>query len=131
MTGFASHPESRFFIPRIKGECENLVKELGFAQLVIYRPGLLRCQRSETRFLESVARFISNWIDSQRNWWSISTDDLARVMIDQVNHTDSVKARSFTKISLQQSKCNILNLSNGCQKLEFFLKHFYSSFPKS
>jgi hypothetical protein len=33
--------------------------------------------------VESVARSISNWIDSQWNWWSIATDDLATVMIQQ------------------------------------------------
>ena len=33
--------------------------------------------------LESMARSISNWIDYERNWWSISTDDLAAVMIHQ------------------------------------------------
>ena len=33
--------------------------------------------------LESLARSISNWIDFRWNWWSISTDDLAAVMIVQ------------------------------------------------
>ena len=83
VTGYASHPDSYFFVPRIKGECEEFLKNLELSRLVIYRPGLLRCQRNETRMLESMARSISNWIDYQRNWWSISTDDLAAVMIHQ------------------------------------------------
>jgi hypothetical protein len=71
-----------FFVPRIKGECEDSVKELGFSRLVIYRPGLLRCQRNETRYLESAARLVSDWVD-RWSLWSISTDDLARAIIEK------------------------------------------------
>jgi hypothetical protein len=80
VSGFASNPDSWFFIPKIKGQCEELVKTLNFDNLIIYRPGLLRCQRNEHRFLESMAVSFSNWLDF-KNWWSISTDDLAKVIV--------------------------------------------------
>ena len=86
MSGFASHPRSNFFIPRIKGLAEEAVKRLDFARLVIYRPGLLRLEagrnREESRFLEGIARFVSDYADLG-NWWSISTANLAQVICNK------------------------------------------------
>ncbi len=53
--------------------------QLNFRKLVIYRPGLLRCNRRERRPMEKMARFLSNYLDFG-DWWSISTDDLATVI---------------------------------------------------
>ena len=78
-----SHPESRFFISRIKGECEEALKTLGFHQLTIYRPGLLRCQRRENRFWENLARNFADFFDQNTNYFSIHTKDLARMIIKQ------------------------------------------------
>lgn len=83
LSGFASNSKSWFFIPKIKGQCEEGLKAIGFPKLIIYRPGLLRCIRNESRPLESVARCISNILDSRYNVWSISTKDLATVMVWQ------------------------------------------------
>ena len=81
VTGYASNPDSSFFIPRIKGQCESQLEKLQFEKLFIYRPGLLRCQRSEFRPLEYIARLFSNVFDF-KNWWSIKVEDLAEVMIN-------------------------------------------------
>lgn len=81
VSGFASDSKSCFFIPKIKGQCEEAVGKIGFQKLVIYRPGLLRCIRNERRPLETLARYISNILDSKYNVWSISTTDLATVMV--------------------------------------------------
>ena len=59
-------------------------------------PGLLRCSRKENRPLEWIARCISNWIDF-KNYWSISTKDLAKVVI---------------QVSLDTSKYSIDNTNN-------------------
>ena len=42
VSGLASSPTSRFFVPRVKGEAEEGVRRDGPKSLVIYRPGLLR-----------------------------------------------------------------------------------------
>ncbi len=42
VSGLASSPSSRFFVPRVKGEAEEGVRRDGPKSLVIYRPGLLR-----------------------------------------------------------------------------------------
>ena len=91
VTGFATNPNSIFYIPKIKGQSEEMVKDIYWPQrpqeaatsLTIYRPGLLRCERAESRLLESIARFISNYLDDGLNWWSITTKDLASVIANQ------------------------------------------------
>ena len=77
-----------FFIPRIKGESEVKLKALEFEKLFIYRPGLLRCHRSESRPLEFIARIFSNVFDV-KNWWSIKVEDLANVMIKVSKNTEN------------------------------------------
>ncbi|XP_059087310.1 oxidoreductase HTATIP2-like isoform X2 [Tigriopus californicus] len=84
VTGFMSNSSSRFFIPRVKGESEDLVAALQFQRLVIYRPGLLRCSRSEYRPWEHLAQWISSLVDFW-NLWSISTDQLAEAMVEVVD----------------------------------------------
>ena len=64
-----------------KGECESRLEKLHFDKLFIYRPGLLRCHRTESRPLEYIARVFSNIFDI-KNWWSIKVEDLAQVMIN-------------------------------------------------
>ena len=58
-----------------------------FRSLTIYRPGLLRLadrrkfrREKSFRMLEWIARQFSDWFD-WGDWWSIKTDDLAKVMI--------------------------------------------------
>jgi len=55
--------------------------------VTIYRPGLLRLpegrqtrREKSFRVLEWVGRILSEWLDF-RNWWSICTDTLAKVMV--------------------------------------------------
>ena len=58
----------------------------------IYRPGLLLCQREESRPLEAFGRALSAWLDIW-SWWSISTSDVARVMVEHAvkNHLDKAQ----------------------------------------
>ena len=111
-----SHPDSAFFIPRVKGQCEELVKNLRFPKLVIYRPGLLRCDRHEVRILELAARKVSNLID-RWNWWSVASDDLAKVIISSAKRSvretatpaDGVDQTSSTTILEHYQIIDILN----------------------
>lgn len=45
LTSQGSNKNSWFLYPRTKGEVEEKVAQLGFEKLVIYRPGLLLCDR--------------------------------------------------------------------------------------
>lgn len=81
VTGFMSNSGSNFFIPRVKGESEDLVAALQFTRLFIYRPGLLRCSRSEYRPWEHLAQWLSSWMDFG-NMWSISTKQLAEALVE-------------------------------------------------
>ena len=58
--------------PYFIGECEDRLIDIEFDQLFIYKPGLLQCDREESRPLEFVARKVSTVLDRNR-WWSIST----------------------------------------------------------
>ena len=104
VTGYASNPDSSFFIPRIKGQCESQLEKLQFEKLFIYRPGLLRCHRSESRPLEYIARVFSNVFDL-KNWWSIKVEDLAEVMINVAkNHQNLEDLSSKSVIVLEHQK---------------------------
>lgn len=48
LTSQGSNKNSWFLYPRTKGEVEEGVAQLGFEKLVIYRPGLLLCDREVT-----------------------------------------------------------------------------------
>ena len=50
-----ANPDSPFFYLRTKGELENDVAVLGFPQLRILQPGLMRGDRTETRLTESIS----------------------------------------------------------------------------
>ncbi|KAL4885640.1 hypothetical protein BJY04DRAFT_180133 [Aspergillus karnatakaensis] len=50
---------SNFAYPRMKGEIEEHVKELGFERTVILRPGLISGTREESRPMEAAARFVA------------------------------------------------------------------------
>ncbi|XP_072045737.1 oxidoreductase HTATIP2-like [Amphiura filiformis] len=47
---------SSLLYPQVKGQVEDTVKEMGFEKLSIYRPGLLMCDRKESRAGEWVLR---------------------------------------------------------------------------
>ena len=96
VSGFASNPNSWFFIPKVKGQCEELIMGLEFHQLFVYRPGLLRCARNESRPVEYFARAISNFIDFQ-DFWSISTQKLAEVIV-KIGSASDFKAGKIVRI---------------------------------
>lgn len=51
VSSVGADPDSRFFYPRLKGETERALGEIGFDRLDIIRPGLLRGERGADRRL--------------------------------------------------------------------------------
>lgn len=56
-------PDSRVFYSRIKGELERDLAGLGFASLVILRPGLLGGERTQSRPMEAVGMRLLGALD--------------------------------------------------------------------
>ena len=67
------------------------MKEINFDRLVVFRPGLLRCNRRERRYMEMCAIALSNWLDILE-WWSVNTADLAQVIVQEAitSHGESI-----------------------------------------
>lgn len=55
VSSIGANPESRFFYPRIKGEAEETLKDMGFESLSIFRPSQLAGTRAEERPKEALA----------------------------------------------------------------------------
>ena len=56
ISGSGASPTSMMAYPKMKGEIEEHIKELGFDQTVILRPGLIAGNREESRMVEGVVR---------------------------------------------------------------------------
>lgn len=54
VSSLGANPDSSVFYSRIKGETEQALRELGFAQLVLVRPSILAGDREESRPGEAV-----------------------------------------------------------------------------
>jgi uncharacterized protein YbjT (DUF2867 family) len=52
VSSMGANPKSNFFYPRMKGELERDVKEIGFQRLAILQPSILDGNRIEKRFAE-------------------------------------------------------------------------------
>jgi len=59
MTSQGSNANSYFLYPKTKGEVEDECFDLKFEKLTVYQPGLLLCNREESRILEKVAQTIA------------------------------------------------------------------------
>ncbi|XP_045591952.1 oxidoreductase HTATIP2 isoform X3 [Procambarus clarkii] len=80
VTSNGANKNSFFLYTKTKGEVEELVKDLNFPHLTIYRPSLLLCDREESRPLEKVAQIVVRGFD-WRNKVSVGTDTVASAMI--------------------------------------------------
>ncbi|XP_068248417.1 oxidoreductase HTATIP2-like [Palaemon carinicauda] len=75
-----ANKNSNFLYTKTKGETEELVKEINFPHLSIYRPALLLCDRGESRPLEKIAQIVVRGFD-WRNKISVPTYTVANAMI--------------------------------------------------
>ena len=71
---------SMLLYPATKGRVEESVRDLGFPRLTVYRPGLLLCDRAESRPGERLARWVASWF-RQPTSWSVSTKMVAAAMV--------------------------------------------------
>lgn len=56
VSAMGADKESLFFYNRVKGELENAMMDLGFQQLLIFRPSILLGSRNEQRTGENIAK---------------------------------------------------------------------------
>ncbi|MDG0969591.1 MAG: hypothetical protein P8Q37_08360 [Porticoccaceae bacterium] len=92
------------FYLRTKGQLEVAVKSLGFSRVNIYRPGLLRGKRSNSRFLEGVGQVVFRFIGPLlvgplSNYRSIQADLLAQTMIDNADKGEGVNYFHFKQFN--------------------------------
>ncbi|KAK3102513.1 hypothetical protein FSP39_011893 [Pinctada imbricata] len=91
-----ANAKSWFLYMRIKGEVEEALKGMNFNRLSIHRPGMLMCDRQESRFGEKVARGIMKPIAALfPTAGSIPTSVLARGMINDVISTVTDDVKTF------------------------------------
>ena len=101
LTSKGSNKDSWFLYPSTKGKVEEAVKELEFPRMNIYRPGLLKCERQESRTGEGLIRWVAD-MTNKANTWSIPTSMVAQAMVatsltpptpgvEVLEHSDIVK----------------------------------------
>ena len=80
-----ANPKSIFGYMKMKGECEEQVKNLGFERTVILRPGVIVGPREESRPGEAVARFLATAIgkvhSSLKDPWAQDADVIAKAAV--------------------------------------------------
>lgn len=59
VSSMGASPRSAFFYSRMKGELEEAVKKLNFKKIIIFRPSILRGNRTERRLGEKIALILS------------------------------------------------------------------------
>lgn len=86
---------SLLLYPKTKGEAEEGLKDMKFDRLSIYRPGLLLCDRTESRPMERVAMIcFTPFAKLFPTVGSVSTEKLAQAMIN-VSLKDKKSDTSF------------------------------------
>jgi len=91
---------SKAFYLKTKGELEEAIKTIGFSRVNIYRPGILRGDRPESRPLEWFGILACRLIDPLlmgrlSQYRSIRADFLASTMIDNADQEEGVNCFYF------------------------------------
>ncbi|OMH83098.1 Oxidoreductase HTATIP2 [Zancudomyces culisetae] len=77
-----ANPSSMFYYPKVKGQTDDELKQLGFERLTISRPAFLVCEREESRPMERFFGAIISGVNKLvPNLMSVSTADVARAMV--------------------------------------------------
>ncbi|CAG0919914.1 unnamed protein product [Notodromas monacha] len=80
LTAVGANENSMFLYNKTKGLAEEHVKNLGFERFSIFRPGLLLCDRVESRPLEKIAQRFSKLVDFGK-WYSVPVESVAKAMV--------------------------------------------------
>nr|XP_027237928.1 oxidoreductase HTATIP2-like [Penaeus vannamei] len=103
-----ANKNSHFLYQKTKGEVENMVTELNFPRLSIYRPSLLLCDRQESRPMEKIAQIVLRGFD-WRNKISIGTDTVASAMVANTLEQQTSEKAEETKVEILEN-ADILRL---------------------
>ena len=93
LTSKGSDKNSFFLYPSTKGKAEEAVKSMDFDRVSVYRPGLLMCDRQESRAGEKLMRCVAGWVDTSQRF-SITTDLLGKAMV--VNSFKKLEGKTET-----------------------------------
>ena len=98
-----ANSKSALGYPKMKGELEDAVQELGFDNVVILRPGLIVGNRQESRMAEGVLRKIAGFAGSVsgnalKDFWA--QDDLVIARAAVKAGLDAVEGKATDKVKI-------------------------------
>ncbi|EXJ95346.1 hypothetical protein A1O1_00466 [Capronia coronata CBS 617.96] len=80
-----ANPHAYLAYPKMKGEIEEHVKELGFEHTIIIRPGLIVGKREESRFVEGIFRTVATGLGHVHSYlkdtWAQDADAIAKAAV--------------------------------------------------
>jgi len=98
ISGSGASPNSYFAYPRMKGEIEEHIKEIGFEHTVILQPGLIGGTREESRPAEAVIRGVAAALGKLyspvlKDPWAQDADVIARAAVAASLQVESGKVK--------------------------------------
>ena len=91
VSALGAKKNSRYFYSRVKGELEDQISFLNYRTVYIFKPSLLRGNRNEKRFWESVAQGITRvipFIGPWKKYHPIHADKVADAMMKVAKQED-------------------------------------------
>lgn len=81
-----ANAKSMFAYPKMKGELEDAVKQIGFDTVVVLRPGLIMGHREEARYAESAIKMCANGLirlfgHAATDFWAQDSDLIAKAAV--------------------------------------------------
>ncbi|XP_013065725.1 oxidoreductase HTATIP2-like isoform X2 [Biomphalaria glabrata] len=106
---------SSFLYPRTKGQVEEALKVMHFNRLSIYRPGVLMCDRQESRPMEAAVRVVLKPL-SYFFPTAITTpvQIMARAMINNAISSTNISTELYDNKAIHQ----LSGISKGCSNLK-------------
>ncbi len=86
VSSLGANASSRIFYSRIKGELENMISELGFQSVAVFRPSVIGGHRpGDTRSAERIGQWAMTILP--KKWRTISAERIARAMAKQAQNS--------------------------------------------
>lgn len=96
VSSYGAKKDSFFLYPRVKGEVEEELKAMNFERLSIFRPGMLLCEREESRPMEACIRCCFKPLPKfVIHASAVSTADLATAMLNKVVNPSTEKVETI------------------------------------
>lgn len=110
VSSIGANQQSWFLYPKTKGRLEEDLKKIGFDRLVIYRPGMLMCDREESRPFEALSRQcmapLLDYLCPKK--YSISTKQLAKAMLCMATNFDKEIVKDKAIVTLENKEMHEL-----------------------